>query len=100
MRDLTRATETVTDLNTAYNLIGSGMRLRIPHGGGQCALVEGNPFPGGSNRVPVLVSEEMAHVMAESTQLRLAPRERRLDRLGWLELGYDGDVADWYSYWC
>jgi hypothetical protein len=85
-----------TDLEQILlDLIGSGMRLRIPHDKlfQSSAIVEGLAKYG-KNRDSIPVSEGMAYVLAQ--RLHKLDEQRVDDRLGWREAGYDGEVADWY----
>jgi hypothetical protein len=45
--------------------------------------------------------EVSRHAVAELIRLGYIKRfqeERELDRIGWREMGWDGDVADWYGW--
>jgi hypothetical protein len=96
--DVTRAIETVATVERAEYLIGEGMRLRVPHGCGLPVLLVEGCFDWGLDRPPMIVSSGLASVLMRT--LYLLVENRVNERCGWRELGYDGDVADWYAHWC
>lgn len=81
--------------------ISQGMRLRIPHDGGNPQIVEGLGRFQNWHRPSVAVDRQMAMAAIQSGLLRKSQREDELDEHGnglggWLSAGFDGDVADWY----
>ena len=74
-----------------------GYKLRIPHDGGEPSLVD-DTYPGAGSHyttptIGPLMVEHVADLLAYFH--KLAPNRVR-DRLGWQEMGLDGDKADFY----
>jgi hypothetical protein len=84
-----------------WRLIGAGMRVRVPHGKPEEAMLVPDPrypqhapcaaLPVSFASVQALLAAGLLHQMVEH---RVG--DSKSWRTGWREAGMDGDVADWY----
>jgi hypothetical protein len=91
-----------------YTSMGRGATLRIPHDGTQPQLIlftrDHRVDLKQSHREPVSLSAfadlAATGLIHQLTELGEPPVDKRINlrswRQGWREMGYDGDVADWW----
>ena len=96
----------ISDL--VYKVNACGYLLRIPHAGDSASLVESprrvtfrkekpEHYP---QELPAIEGISIHDAEAAAMHLRIFSGRRFMDRLGWIEMGLDGDKADWYGAVC
>lgn len=86
----------VTERGKVFEFMGRGYKIRVPRKGRRQLpeLVKPNEPIGAA---PVFrVYAPLFRQMVREHDIFQLTEDRNGQRAGWRELGYDGDVADWY----
>lgn len=90
--------QTITSMGEVYRRLADGYRIRVPKAAGIVELRDGMfQRHGGPEREKFLLDPGLLAKLQATMQVGKVAEYSTQYKLGWRDLGYDGDVADWYG---